>query len=55
MNDLDIRKQAEKLVEKLHINDMEWKEILTAQYVEMLMARSGTKKEYLKPILIIVH
>lgn len=52
MSELDIRRIAEREVEKLHISDLEWKEVLIDQYAEIL--RQATKPpEYIRPFLIV--
>jgi beta-glucanase (GH16 family) len=43
MNDLDLRKAAEQWVEKYHIFDIEWREELIEQYVDLLANRQSNQ------------
>jgi len=53
MSDLDFRRTAEAEVEKLHIFDLEWKEVLIDQYVDYL--HSMHEKPLFRPYLLVTN
>lgn len=49
MSELDLRHIAEKWVEQFHIFDLEWRDALIDQYVEILQS-ANKAPEYIRPI-----
>jgi hypothetical protein len=50
---MEARKLAELLVDQYHISDLEWRDCLVDQFVEILEATQEPPKPQFKPFLIV--